>query len=106
MKIKIASAILLIALVFMTGCSQVCTKKDTKLNMGLSDALKLADTCRADGTVLETGTCNEFTGTWWIDFTPSAPKDGCNPACVVNIENWKSEVNWRCTGLLPEGKNK
>lgn len=106
MKTKTISAILLMVLVFITGCSQVCTKKDTKLSMTLDDALKLADACTADGTVLETGMCNEFTGTWWLEFEAKEPKDGCNPACVVDIENRKSEVNWRCTGLIVPSKNK
>ena len=29
-------------------------------------------------------------------------KQGCAPACVVNVVTKKAEINWRCTGLLPE----
>ena len=46
--------------------------------------------------------CNDYTGTWWIGFTPDEPKAGCNPACVVDIENETAEINWRCTGLIKE----
>lgn len=41
--------------------------------------------------------CNEGTGTFWIDM--NIQKKGCNPACVINIEDKSAEINWRCTGL-------
>ena len=41
--------------------------------------------------------CNEGTGTYWIDL--NLTKTGCNPACVVNVEDRTAEINWRCTGL-------
>jgi hypothetical protein len=46
---------------------------------------------------------NSNTKTWWVDLerVPN-PNDGCAPACVVSEESGTAEVNWRCTGLLPE----
>jgi hypothetical protein len=41
--------------------------------------------------------CNEGTGTFWIGL--NLTKKGCSPACVVNVETGKEEINWRCTGL-------
>ncbi len=45
--------------------------------------------------------CNEGTGTYWIGL--NIEKEGCNPACVVNLETRTAEINWRCTGLIPPG---
>ena len=42
--------------------------------------------------------CNEGTGTFWINL--NLTKKGCSPACVVNIDSKKAEINWRCTGLI------
>jgi hypothetical protein len=42
--------------------------------------------------------CNEGTGTYWINL--NITKEGCNPACVVNIADKTAEINWRCTGLI------
>jgi len=44
--------------------------------------------------------CNENTGTYWINL--DIKKEGCNPACVINLETRTAEINWRCTGALPE----
>ncbi|MGC9443853.1 MAG: hypothetical protein ACP5E9_02805 [Candidatus Methanospirareceae archaeon] len=60
-------------------------------------------TCMQEGTLTDTYFYNEYTRTWWIDLEPYEHKEGCNPACVVNITTKTAEVNWRCTGLiLPE----
>lgn len=42
--------------------------------------------------------CNEGTGTFWIDM--NITRQGCSPACVINLETNTAEVNWRCTGLM------
>ena len=42
--------------------------------------------------------CNAGTGTYWINM--NITKQGCNPACVINVENKSAEINWRCTGLI------
>jgi hypothetical protein len=44
--------------------------------------------------------CNEGTGTMWINL--NLTKQGCNPACVINVETKKAEINWRCTGLISQ----
>jgi hypothetical protein len=54
-----------------------------------------------DGNLEEYHFCNDTTGTWWIDFVPNSPKEGCNPACVVFVDTGGAEINWRCTGLIP-----
>jgi hypothetical protein len=55
--------------------------------------------CLAPSTQCEkTYFCNEGTGTYWINL--NIKKQGCNPACVINLENKSAEINWRCTGLL------
>jgi hypothetical protein len=55
--------------------------------------------CLAPSRQCEKSTfCNE--GTYWIDLNLN--KTGCSPACVINLENRTAEINWRCTGLLPD----
>ena len=73
-------------------------------SMFLTEAQALAQesSCLEEGLLGEGGFCNSNTGTWWLDFEPTEPKEGCNPACVVDIETEEAEINWRCTGLIPE----
>lgn len=70
--------------------------------MNYEEAVKIAEEFCRDGSLKEEHFCNDYTGTWWIDFTPNEPKEGCNPACVVNVETKEAEINWRCTGLIQE----
>ncbi len=60
--------------------------------------------CLEIGTLTNEVNYNSNTKTWWIDIEVKAEseKEGCNPACVVNEETKTSEINWRCTGLIPE----
>lgn len=71
------------------------------------EALEVAQAsseCSNVGVLTDLIIYNAGTKTWWIDLerTPELEGDGCNPACVVNEETKTAEVNWRCTGLLPE----
>jgi len=70
--------------------------------MSLSEAKAIASNsnCSRQGTIGSGGLANNGTATWWLDFTPTAPKTGCNPACVVDIISKTASVNWRCTGLI------
>ncbi len=90
--------LLLILLVLLAGCSQaekICTQDGTY--MGLSEAISIAERdCNAPLT--GKSMCNDVTGTWWLDV--DLEKEGCNPACVVDIDSGKAEINWRCTGLI------
>ncbi len=69
-------------------------------SMSLEEAteIALASECVENGTLKETSQCNENTGTWWIDL--DIEKEGCSPACVVDIVTGEAEINWRCTGLI------
>ena len=78
---------------------EVCQKKDTDMKLGLSEAKNIAIQGQCGDKLKDTYICNEITGTWWIDL--DIEKEGCNPACVINVETKTAEINWRCTGLLP-----
>lgn len=80
-----------------------CQSQSDK-TMGLDEALLIAEKQCTEGIldIQKEYYCNDFTGTWWIAFTPNDPKEGCNPACVVNVETKTAEINWRCTGLMEE----
>jgi hypothetical protein len=76
-----------------------CKSQSGKI-MLIDTAKEIAmENCK-EGELKETYFCNDFTGTWWIDFAPDKPKEGCNPACVIDIEKGTAEINWRCTGLI------
>ncbi len=79
---------------------QCCTRQNTNFSMCLPEAMEIAENsaCVENGTLTENHFCNEYTGTWWIDL--DIEKDGCSPACVVDVETGQAEINWRCTGLL------
>ncbi|MDD1673072.1 MAG: hypothetical protein LUP99_01525 [Methanomicrobiales archaeon] len=64
-------------------------------------ALALNSTCVQEGNLTNNSFYNPNSHTWWIDLVPNTSHPGCNPACVVDVRNGASEVNWRCTGLLP-----
>ena len=50
------------------------------------------------GELKESYFCNENTNTWWVDL--DLEREGCNPACVINVISKNAEINWRCTGLI------
>lgn len=79
----------------------VCTDQDTGAGMSWDEARELAQNseCAVQGTLTEEHTCNPVTGTWWVGLEPAEPAEGCNPACVVDVNNATAVVNWRCTGL-------
>ena len=99
------------SLLVLTGCElpswlmaepteQFCTKKGTDYSMGLTEAEELAKNSECGDRFKEKygPLCNVTTGTWWINL--DIEKEGCNPACVINVETKKAEINWRCTGLI------
>ncbi len=89
----------------LAGCAktiekQWCVKNETGTKMEFSEAKEIAvkSDCVKDGNLKEGHFCNENSGTWWIDL--DIKKEGCNPACVIYVENKSAEINWRCTGLI------
>jgi hypothetical protein len=61
-------------------------------------------TCVQEGNLTENAYYNPNSRTWWIDLVPFTPNPLCNPACVIH-EDGSTEVNWRCTGLVPPYNN-
>ena len=78
---------------------EFCQKKGTETKLSLSEAKEIAFLSECGDRLEDTYICNEITGTWWINL--DIEKEGCNPACVINVETKMAEINWRCTGLLP-----
>ena len=79
---------------------EFCQKKGTDKKLSLSEAKDIAFQGECGDRLKETYICNEITGTWWINL--DIEKEGCNPACVINVETKTAEINWRCTGLILE----
>ena len=58
--------------------------------------------CLKEGGVLANiGSYNGISQTWWFDLMLEDAPQGCNPACMVYEETSQVEINWRCTGLIP-----
>lgn len=68
--------------------------------MSLEKAKEIASQSECGSNFKNAFVCNEYTNTWWIDL--DIEKEGCSPACVVNTQTAVAEINWRCTGLLPQ----
>lgn len=79
----------------------VCVSQNG-VQMNYEEAVKIAEENCKEGSLKDEYFCNDYTGTWWIEFTPDEVKEGCNPACVVSVETKKAEINWRCIGLIQE----
>jgi|AntAceMinimDraft_4_1070372.scaffolds.fasta_scaffold00204_8 hypothetical protein len=75
-----------------------CVDKDTQNILSLADAKQIAIESECGNRLKDTYVCNENTGTYWIDL--NIEKQGCNPACVIDITNREGVINWRCTGLI------
>jgi hypothetical protein len=85
--------------------SQSCSAGyGNSMTLGEAYAAAEASACLVEGTLNRAdATCNENTGTWWIGLETTIPREGCSPACVVNVNSGMAEVNYRCTGLNMEG---
>lgn len=75
-----------------------CVRIDTGVAMNFTRAKEIAlkSECVKDGGLKGTHFCNESSGAWWIDLDIS--KEGCAPACVIDVASQQAEINWRCTG--------
>lgn len=75
-----------------------CVESATGQTMSFIKAKEIAfkSECAKEGTLKESHFCNDSSGTWWIDL--DIQKEGCAPACVVDITSQQAEINWRCTG--------
>lgn len=77
-----------------------CTDtKGNTMTLGQAVTIALSSEC-GDALILDPSTyvCNEGTSTLWINL--DLQKEGCSPACVINLETATAEINWRCTGLV------
>jgi len=86
-----------------TNLHRYCISHKTGNKLTLEEALTIAQRDCTGGTIdiTKEKLCNSITGTWWLGFIPDEPKEGCNPACVVSVDDKIAEVNWRCTGAMP-----
>ncbi|MFA6269284.1 MAG: Kazal-type serine protease inhibitor family protein, partial [archaeon] len=75
------------------------TPEQTCGEMVYSKAKLIADS--VCGEITGVNVCNLETKTWWFDLVQK--KEGCSPACVVNVVTGAAEINWRCTGLIVPG---
>ncbi len=92
--------LLLIGVSFLFfGCAQKPPAEEG-LTLEEARAIALDSPCMDEGGLTGTHVYNENTATWWFDM--DIEREGCAPACVVDEETGTAEINWRCTGLIPE----
>ena len=70
--------------------------------LSMEQAKKIAEEseCMDEGMLTGDYLYNESTKTWW--FETDIIKEGCAPACVVDETTGTAEINWRCTGAMPQ----
>ncbi|MFB6088840.1 MAG: hypothetical protein ABEK36_03625 [Candidatus Aenigmatarchaeota archaeon] len=73
---------------------------DGKNLLTLEDAKEIARESECGDRLTGEYDCNNISGTYWLDL--NITKEGCNPACVVDIQHRNATINWRCTGLIVE----
>ena len=59
-------------------------------------AIAAAGACTEEGELLADHFCNVNTGSWWIGL--DVEREGCYPACAVDVSSETAEINWRCAG--------
>ncbi len=117
MKAKLVTLafVAILSVVILSGCGSTaadpgdsdreqgedCVDADTGAKLSYKEAVDIAGAseCLEQGQLKGTRSCNEGTGTWWLDLDIDKP--GCAPACVVSVSDRTAEINWRCTGLVP-----
>lgn len=67
-----------------------CCKDDTIECMSITEARKIARGSECGDNLTDNYFCNNVTGTWWIDL--DIEKEGCNPACVVDVMDKQAEI--------------
>jgi len=79
---------------------------DTQPTLTLEQAVEIAQNteCTEKGELKQTSDYNGVTKTWWIDLEMKEEfkNELCNPACVIKETTKTAEINWRCTGALPQ----
>jgi len=91
---------LLITVLIVAGCIKETIQTCGEMNLEQARKIASESECAEEGALTREYFCNENTGTWWLDL--DIEKEGCNPACVVNVNTKEAEINWRCTGLIIE----
>ena len=103
MKKEILILIFVIGIVIISGCtSDNNLEDDTEQGFDLEEAREIAQNsdCIDEGSLSGEYFYNDYTRTWWFDL--DIEMAGCSPACVVSEETKTAEINYRCTGVLPE----
>jgi len=97
--------LLLVSFLRLAFAEEFCTKNNTTAKMAFSEAEQLAkqtDVCSKVGKFKKHHWCNENSGTWWISL--DSKLSNCSPACVIDVVNKTTTVNYMCMGLLPSNK--
>ena len=91
--------LMIIGVLVLFGFIASCTNSELTREQA---RLIAEESCIKGGESLDAGTYNQGTKTWWFDANLNSVHEGCNPACVVSEDTKTAEINWRCTGLLPQ----
>lgn len=75
-------------------------QEETILTMEQAKTIAENSDCLSEGNLTDDYMYNANSKTWWFDLDVERPE--CKPACVVWEDTGEAEINWRCTGLIPE----
>lgn len=84
----------------ITFVEEYCEAKEISVAVTLTDAQNIARNSECGDQFKSTYMCDAIAGIWWIDL--NIEKEGCNPACAINLETLEAEIDWRCAGAIPE----
>lgn len=98
----------LIAIVLASGCAgakteiktpqfldEQCTTPYGGGSMSYSEAKDIAEDSPCGKYGLKSyHYCSQTSGKWSIDL--DIEKEGCKPACIINIETKSAQIDWRC----------
>ena len=90
----------MIVLMFLAAFTLLAGCLEKPMTLNEAELIARTSSCMAQGNLTNSSFFNNESQTWWIDLDTIKP--GCAPACVVYMTNKTAEVNWRCTGLLPQ----
>ena len=78
---------------------EVVNREPAPMSEKIARSIAETGECTKDGALKDNALYNESSKTWWIDLDIDKP--GCSPACVIH-EDETAEINWRCTGAIPQ----
>jgi hypothetical protein len=83
------------------GLGDVCRSASTGATITLAEAQVIASGACAEGSLQGAYACDSARGALSLAFSADEPRVGCDPVCIIDIDNKTGTLDWRCA---PEGE--